>query len=266
MKTVFTEPKATIYISDIHGDMASLKRVEEMPEFGNPDYQFVFGGDYVDGSIYGIEVLQYIKDACDAGWAKAIIGNHDKMLTTFVRDPSGDNKRLYYLNGGKHTLKHACGDVGYSASRMAAMVLRTYPDIIHWLETLPTAIEDDYKLCVHAGIDWDAKDYHNTDDTIALWIREAYIYDKEQTAIQENNTGKIIVSGHTPTVMVTNDDDCPITVLTAGSNPRYLIDGGEHAKNNSFNALVLKKNGLLEAAYKIGADFGVKKERVVLIR
>lgn len=257
MNTLFRgEPagNSVVYISDIHGDIDSLRMISTLPEYHNPEYEFMFCGDYVDGSIYGFEVLDFVKRECDEGWAKAIIGNHDKMLLDFLRVPDEFNKRQYYMNGGKKTLKHACGDVGHSAERTAAIIRSKYPHLLKWLGELPTAVVDDHKMCVHAGVRWD--DYMGTTDFDALWIRDDYFYENGKVA--RNLSDKVIVTGHTPTAFLVDDETCPIVCLKNGP-ARYDIDGGEHAYNRALNVLVLGPQGQLEDTYKIGTDINGKK-------
>ena len=254
--------KPTVYISDIHGDIDSLRRIKNLVEYHNSSYNWVFGGDYVDGEPYGLEVLEFIKRECDDGWAKAIIGNHDKMLLDFLRMPDSFNQRQYYMNGGKHTLKHMCGDIGYSAQRMAEIVRGKYPDIVKWLGELPTAIEDPYKLCVHAGVDLTLDDYHDTSEFDALWLRERYMYDEDGYQ-RDNLTGKVIVTGHTPTRFINGDASCPVTLFPSDSN-RYFIDGGEHALNRHLNVLVLDRKGNLEDVHTVGVDVDGKKDGTIV--
>ena len=50
----------------------------------DPSCEFRFGGDYIDG--YDLQpnatlnTLHFVKDLCEKGKAKAILGNHDQCL------------------------------------------------------------------------------------------------------------------------------------------------------------------------------------------
>ena len=172
-----------------------------------------------------------------------IVGQNIRQLDEF-------NKRQYYMNGGKSTLKHMLG-TGASAHVMATMVHSKYPDIIKWLGELPTAIETPNVLGVHAGVT-SAAHYEDTPDFDAIWVRDEYIYGNL-------GIGKVVVSGHTPTKLLCGRDDCP--VVLDGDNAHYFIDAGEHALNRHLNVLVLDTTGALRNNYIVGSDTNGKAEK-----
>ena len=73
--------KTYIYLSDIHSNYESLKHIKDLPEMNDPSCEFRFGGDYIDGYDFQpnatLNTLHLIKDLCEKGKAKAILGNHD---------------------------------------------------------------------------------------------------------------------------------------------------------------------------------------------
>lgn len=248
MRTLGIPTKPTIYVSDIHGDIASLEKIKSLPEYNNPNYQVVFGGDYIDGEPYGLEVLKFVYMETLEANRYATMGNHEKLLLSFLDAPYGVDKANYYGNGGKHTLKHMCGDLGYSAIKMASMVKRRYPELIDFLRNLPICVESDNQMFVHAGVDPVLSDYRETKNDDALWIREDYIN-------FPNTTGKVVISGHTPTFLINGHPSCPIEMLD-GEPKRYLIDGGEHAMNRHLNVLILNADGSFKKKYVISGENG----------
>lgn len=178
MKTVKIKTRPTIYLSDIHGDIDSLDLLDTfIKDYPADKYNLVFGGDYIDGDPGGFKCLYFVKNMQDTRDNTYVLkGNHEQMLINYLQMPDEFNKRQYYMNGGKHTLRAALG-TGASAEVMASAIRGTFPELVKWVYKLPTAVYDDHKLCVHAGIDWGAEPWFNTDDTQAIWTRDAYIYD-----------------------------------------------------------------------------------------
>lgn len=97
-----------LYLSDIHANYQALSHLTQLPEFSDPDCQIRFGGDYIDGYHLApgatIATLRFIKDLCDSGKAKAILGNHDQFLVDATYFPYRESD--WYLNGREATLKN----------------------------------------------------------------------------------------------------------------------------------------------------------------
>ena len=234
--------KKTVYVSDIHGDIKSLKLVKGLPEYDNPEYQWVYGGDYIDGEPYGLEVVKFVMNEVGNG-NYATMGNHDNMLLSFIRNPDG-YKRLYYGNGGKTTLSHIFPG-GHSAKGYASYIKKEYPELISFISKLPTAVESANQIFVHAGVNPDIP-WRTTSDEDAIWIRNDYYN-------EGNTTGKTVVSGHTPTYLIGGYPACPIVALP-GEPKRYVIDAGEHAMNRHLNVLVLDEKGEFLRKHIVGTD------------
>lgn len=100
--------KTFLYLSDIHSNFEALKHLDSLPEMRDTDCEIRFGGDYIDGldlkpnSV--IETLRYIKNLCDSGKAKAILGNHDRFILDAAFRPF--NETAWELNGREETLEN----------------------------------------------------------------------------------------------------------------------------------------------------------------
>ena len=71
-----------IFISDIHGNLETLKLIEQAQR-DYPEAQLVAGGDYVDGREHVKEVLDYLIEQKSEG-AIVLLGNHEQMLLNFA--------------------------------------------------------------------------------------------------------------------------------------------------------------------------------------
>ncbi|MBC1505287.1 serine/threonine protein phosphatase, partial [Listeria booriae] len=70
---------------------------------------------------------------------------------------------------------------------------------------------------VHAGVDFSKRDWHDTDEHDFFWIREPFLFGK-------NNTGKVFIFGHTPVQNLHSDESSGIWV--SEDRTRLDIDGG----------------------------------------
>lgn len=164
-----------LYLSDIHGNFEALKHLKDLPEMIDPDCQIRFGGDYIDGFDLQpkaiINTLRLIKDLCDNGKAKAIIGNHDDFILKATFKPFEDN--WWYLNGQKETLENL--GITYSTPEdLREQLIHFYYEELNWLKSLPLYLEDRQNILVHAGFDLDLA-LSDQDRETMLWTREAYI-------------------------------------------------------------------------------------------
>ena len=101
MERILREDRRIIAIGDIHGCIASLKRLIEMidPE---PNDQLVFLGDYIDRGNNSKEVVDYLIEVGGQYSCRFIMGNHELMLLDHLK---GHRSKEWRANGGKATLK-----------------------------------------------------------------------------------------------------------------------------------------------------------------
>lgn len=72
-------------------------------------------------------------------------------------------------------------------------------------------------MFVHAGVNLLLKDWKNSNTNDFRWIRNPFIYEK-------NDTGKIIVFGHTPTMFIRSEMKSDIWISPCKT--KIGIDGG----------------------------------------
>ena len=238
--------KEIIYLSDIHGNYEALKHLDELPEMQDDNVEIQFSGDYIDGFDLKpnaiINTIRYIKNLCESGKAKAIIGNHDEFIIDAAYNPY---KMTFWSNNGKaNTLDNlGLSDVG----ELREQLLYHYYDEMEWLRSLPLTIETGKNILVHAGLAL-VKGLHQQDKDTLLWIRDLYIYPEwfQREEVHEDYKGKTIITGHTPTInLVKGLDYCPIVRKTSYVN-RYFIDGGSKGGpgfTGRINLLKLDENG-----------------------
>ena len=246
-----------IYLSDIHANYEALKHLKDLPEFTDPSCKFRFGGDYIDGYDLQpkatINTLHFIKDLCDSGKAKAIVGNHDQFIIDQAYYPYRTN--WWYMNGREQTLENL-GIPYANEENLRELLLYYYYYELEWLKSLPFYTIDGNNIMVHAGFELDMPLEQQNPNTM-LWTREAYIESTNYLTdvdLHPDFKNKTIITGHTPTKSISLDgvvnQDCTIlkdemkhngsTILT-----RYFIDGGSKSglESGRINLLKLDQNG-----------------------
>ena len=260
--------KYYIFASDPHGTGIPWIKLVQAAQAAYPDAQTVFGGDYIDGREYSLETVRFIEDQVQAG-ARALIGNHEKLMFDFVQLDS----RLWYVNGGKTTVRSFLGR-GYGAETVRRRLYRSRH--YRFLIGLPTMLVTEHLCFVHAGLTRQElagnavlRDYANfkldLDWETHLWARQNYWYqDNDDVIFAHNHSRHTIISGHTPTMLLSGSFDqptrycpeqailptynynhpeqddlgrrpCPVRVVRYNDEPgRYFTDDGCHGGGEHF--------------------------------
>lgn len=189
--------KGVFVIGDIHG---MYDEFEEMLSYWNRSKeQLVLIGDLMDRGYDSRQVLEKVWFLEKEYQAIVIRGNHESMLLNFLRSPYNFFNH-YVINGGVTTLSQLLTineeEIRRSDSRRyARLIKQRYPKLESWLRSLPYYIEYGNFIIVHAGIDLSLNDWRDTSDHDFMWLRDRFHH-------AENTTGKQIIFGHTPTMVL----------------------------------------------------------------
>ncbi|AGY80981.1 metallophosphoesterase [Carnobacterium inhibens] len=208
--------KELFALGDVHGQISLFKKM--LTNWNEDTQQLLLIGDLGDRGENPKECLLLAKILVEEKGAIYLKGNHEEMLLNFMNDPER-NYELYCLNGGMKTLEtflHPGLDAEYSPTEIGMFLASRYPALKPFLETLPLYYEWGDFLFVHAGVDLSKRDWRQTSDEDYVWIRDSFHKEK-------NNTGKIIVFGHTITPALYGDNHT--TDLWIKDN-KIGIDGG----------------------------------------
>ncbi|MFV1494703.1 metallophosphoesterase [Phaeobacter sp. JH20_36] len=147
-------PELRFYvIGDVHGCDDLLARLLERLD---PALPLVCLGDYIDRGEQSAAVLRRLMNRPDT---TALMGNHEAMLLDFLIDPVA-HAAIWLRNGGLQTLA-SFGVTGISEHSSAASLeqgaaaLRAAmgPEMIAWVEGLPTCCQSGNIFMAHAGAD-----------------------------------------------------------------------------------------------------------------
>jgi serine/threonine protein phosphatase 1 len=265
-----------IVVSDIHGNWDALSKIQDVPEYHNPEYTLVFNGDFTDGGDSNPRdpkrVMDFIVDEVKNHNAIAIHGNHDDMLygTAKLVDNRFQNWKINDMN---QTLEQLGIDISDDIEVISNQLKIKFPESIEMLDEAPYALEDEHRLFVHAGVNWLVEDYHDSTIDDLIWSREAYLFSSEYPELEleknfinneidprwhENTSGKVIITGHTPTFYLTENPDNPVVKMQNNSDdlPKYDIDGGSHGfAGAGLNLLSIDIDGSIIRTEKL---FGTK--------
>lgn len=222
-------------ISDIHGEISKFNKLLQFWNF--KDEALIILGDLIDRGENSLKVVEKVMELKKQYNDQLIIikGNHEDMLLKFLENPEINNNGLrYFNNGGGTTASEFTQDVNIldRGNAEIAEKMKEKSEVIQFLSNLSLYYEFGDVLFIHAGIDHDISDWRQTEPYQMVWVRNMWE--------QKNQTGKIIVFGHTPTQYIHEDKGCDIWISPCTS---YInIDGGA-VYGGQLNAIVINKTG-----------------------
>jgi Calcineurin-like phosphoesterase len=136
-------------VGDIHGYADPLYRLLDMlgyveieGVFRHPSRKMIFVGDFIDRGPEQLTVLSVARSMCDAGSARAVLGNHEfNAIGWAVQTEDGDFLR-------SHTEKNADQHAQFLVQLGANS--SDYEDAIRWFRSLPVWLDLDGLRVVHA--------------------------------------------------------------------------------------------------------------------
>jgi serine/threonine protein phosphatase 1 len=175
-------PERPLYaVGDVHGCLDKLRGAvaKIVAHAKSTPYQVVFLGDYVDRGPDSRGVVSLVRSLVTAndlqGTWRALKGNHEDLMVTALAGDDGLD--MWIANGGGETLR------SYRDHQ------QDMAEHVGWLASLPTMIETDNHVFVHAGLNPRVPLEEQPDET-RLWIRGWERFD--------HDFGKHVVYGHTP--------------------------------------------------------------------
>lgn len=294
-----------IFISDIHGNKKTIDLIKTARS-NYADYTLVGGGDYIDGRKDSKAVLDYLISQDNA---IILRGNHEQMLIDFtegrdepINDDIGYMQPLWFANDGKTTL-HSLFHYKFSNSKYKlAQTMLKNSKYYQFLKQMSIMYDTPYIIFVHAGV-LPRADYDNPEnykgianydyDMYRLWARREYIYEFEKDipvhqytiddkthkevnlpVFAHNETGKTIVTGHTPTALISGIFDkthkqvskkpftrCNVLTIQYPNEPaRIFTDNGNHSRypKHDGNVVVIDNKGTVIDIYNYDHPNGIK--------
>ncbi len=157
----------TYAIGDVHGrydllDVA-LARIDGE---GGADRRVILLGDYVDRGPQSREVVERLMAETARGRVQCLKGNHETLMVAALRGREAAAVGRWLYNGGLETLE--------SYGSREADLDAVPADHLAWMEALPSWLEDERRVFVHAGLAPRTPMSEQGEGRL-LWIREAFL-------------------------------------------------------------------------------------------
>lgn len=228
-------------VSDIHG---CYEQFVKLLEYWDKSMKLVILGDLIDRGEASKQVVQELMKLKETYQNQVVVlkGNHEDMFLKFLQDPvrMGD---IYFFNGGRMTVKDFIDEsfiLHRGLKELADLVQERASKEVNFIRNLPLYEELGKVLFVHAGIDPKLPNWRDTSEECFVWTRDMVNH--------RNNTGKVVVYGHTPTQMIHVDQRSDIWISEDRS---YInIDGG-CAYGGQINGIIVNEQGDIEQTYHI---------------
>lgn len=151
-------------ISDIHGQMDALSRLESFVLKRNPQVKFIYLGDFVDRGPDSASVLTHVQKQVAAGHV-AVIGNHELFLMEYLKGEFYE----YANQFGFETIRSLDPDYtpAYdtrSLQEQRQRIVKAYPQLLDFLESLPHIYEDKDTVFIHGGFNPHLDDFRQSSE------------------------------------------------------------------------------------------------------
>lgn len=192
-------------MSDIHGKYSLF--IEALGIIGIEETQdrLILLGDYIDRGEDSLKTLLKVKELTDLypDRVHALMGNHEQLLLEdVVSDFYTDSgiKRMASLLPPSQKKEISLNQDEFGIwKQIQRKLLTSLKNVLEWVGELPLFIETTGQIFVHAGIEEEEGENWEeyTSEHTALWLRANHF----------GTFYKDIISGHTPTPVVSNDPD-----------------------------------------------------------
>lgn len=187
---------ALAVVGDIHGQLSCLENLIAKLETQAPDARWVFVGDFIDRGDHSAQVLARLRALeVERPDTICILGNHEEMMLSFLRDPEEAGNR-WMRHGGLQTMaSFGHFKLGVQNAPEALRVARDQllevmpAGVEEWLAFRPKWFQSGNVVVVHAGAD-PKRPMEEQRDQVLMWGHPAF-------GKQAREDGLWMVHGHT---------------------------------------------------------------------
>jgi len=225
-----------IVISDIHGELNLFNELLHKVNFKDEDY-LIINGDLCEKGRNSIGVVNYVMDLVVSKPNVYVVeGNCEVVVEALVNE---NPALINYLCTKKNTIFNEwLGQLNVTANEesdiceVKNILMSHFSKEIKWLTELPTAIETEEYIFVHAGLE-DREDWKETERKNAIAMPE--FFNKSHRA------DKYVIVGHWP--VVNYSDEAPSNNPVIDKEKKIIaIDGGNAIKEaGQLNAFIIQR-------------------------
>ena len=265
-------------VSDIHTHWQLFDRLLKKAKYDPQNDYLVIVGDILEHGSDNIKTLEYVKALCDkSDKAILLMGNNDIMCSRMAYHYDFDKFVKQFYRNEHNTFRQMANTLGYvdcwveqvlddvifikdgsiaactSVDEIREKVVEKYGELLSFIRELPTCLETEEYVFVHAGLE-NRPDWRNTDDIYAItvpWFLR-----------KENPTGKQLVFGHYPTYNYKRSNVTNLPIIDS-KKKMICIDGGMTIKKAcQMNLFIIDKCGE-NYSHRIIWDTDVPKKTVL---
>ncbi|MGZ7149783.1 metallophosphoesterase [Bacillus sp. BC08] len=239
-----------IVISDIHGELPLLQELLHKVNFKDEDY-LIINGDLCEKGKDSIGVVNYVMNLVKNNSNVHVVeGNCEVLVDALLNENPG---LINYLCTRKHSIfnewlecVHFSIHENTSIQKVSGVLMGHFSKEIEWLTELPTAIETEDYIFVHAGLE-DREDWKETERKNAIAMPEFF-----NKSHREN---KYVVVGHWP--VVNYSDKAPSNNPVIDEEKKIIaIDGGNAIKEaGQLNAFIIQRESGRDAFFYTYVDY-----------
>ncbi len=236
--------KRMIVTSDVHGHYRHLKNLLKKINFSSNDILFIVG-DIIEKGPYSLKTLRYVMELCNNYIVYPLMGNVDALrLVMFDDDSNKGCEGLYkYIrfmekHWGGCIFSDMCNELGVDIQcisdipKLKDQIRESYKAEFDFLRALPTMIDTQNFIFVHAGLPSDNIDSFAGTDAFIYLKTDAYM----EKGLEFN---KYVVVGHWP-VTLYNAQIASSNPIISSKQKIISIDGGCGLKRDGqLNALII---------------------------
>ncbi|MBJ8053349.1 metallophosphoesterase [Bacillus cereus] len=225
-----------IVISDIHGELPLLKELLHKVNFKDEDY-LIINGDLCEKGRDSIGVVNYVMNLVKNNSNVHVVeGNCEVLVDALLNENPG---LINYLCTRKHSIFNEWLEQlqfsiheDSSIREVKEVLLSQFSKEINWLTELPTAIETEDYIFVHAGLE-DRVDWKETERKNAIAMPEFFN--------KSHRVNKYVVVGHWP--VVNYSEEAPSNNPVIDRDKKIIaIDGGNAIKEaGQLNAFIIQR-------------------------
>ncbi|MCT2537266.1 metallophosphoesterase [Aquibacillus koreensis] len=225
-----------IVTSDIHGEIDLLKSLLKKVNFNEHDH-LIINGDLCEKGSNSKEVIRYVMELTKSNPQVHVTeGNCEALIEELMNE---NPKLINYLCARKHSVFNEwLAEQNYtvhedaSIQQVKEIIISNYAEEIKWLTALPTAIELDQYIVVHAGLE-KLNNWQETERETALTI--------PSFLEKEHLSDKYVIVGHWPVVNYAVDLPCHNPIIDHKKKV-ISIDGGNVIKSDGqLNAFIIER-------------------------
>ena len=228
-------------VSDIHTHWHLFDRLLKKAKYDPQNDYLVIVGDILEHGSDNIKTLEYVKALCDkSDKAILLMGNNDIMCSRMAYHYEFKRFQQQFYRNEHNTFRQMANTLGYvdcwegNWLEIKEKVVEKYGELLSFIRELPTCLETEEYVFVHAGLE-NRPDWRNTDDIYAItvpWFLR-----------KENPTGKQLVFGHYPTYNYKRSNVTNLPIIDS-KKKMICIDGGMTIKKAcQMNLFIIDKCG-----------------------